>query len=651
MKKSKELLDKLRIVFPRETCSDYYYATQKEWLETNGCGGYASSTLIGANVRRYHGLLVVPVENMNRRPHVLLSKLEETAHVDGHNFDLSTNQYPFIIFPEGHNNIERFEYDIFPRFVYNLGGVLMQKSILMLHGEPTVLVRYEVMRADHDLSFSVRPLCAFREAGKLTLENPSLNARMSSSHEHGLSIRPYGELPELFFWFSSGSIEEKFYWYKNTEYRKDQERGKEFSEDLFSPVVLHAYLHEGETLDLLVTTEPKRVMNLSASGIESLRELEIGRRTQILTDFPLAHHVALSMAASSESFIIEDEGSIDLSGGFHWDCDKVLDNAIALQGLTLSLGRYDRAKRFLNDRVLPMLKERECRVDVVLWYVNVMYAYGLYGEDAEWVAHDLWPALEGWFGRFLDGRHAMATIRDDGLLSVPPPESPVECMASRSGATVEINALWHNALCVMRHMAHDVGSPKTELYDQLALKARQAFAVTFWNEADQCLYDVVEDGQPDASIRPYQILAVSLPFDLLDRRHQKCVVQAVTRHLLTPFGLRSLSKSDPRYIGVYAGNAENRKSAYHRGSVWPWLMAAYIEAYLKTEDFSQWARDHCWKLIEHFREALHDAGLHTISEIYDADEPHFPKGRIADSRGVAEILRVIELLENSERFM
>lgn len=650
MNTSKSLIEQIRLVFPRETCSDYYYATQKEWIETNGIGGFASSTLIGANVRRYHGLLVVPAGRGESIPHVLLSKLEETMHLDGRNFDLSTNQYPFIIFPEGHHNIERFEYDLFPRFVYQLGGVIIQKTLLMLQGENTILIRYDVRRADRPFTMSIRPLCAFREAAKLTRENPDIDTNLLSVDEKRFVFRPYAELPELHFWHSHGTTEEKFYWYKNTEYRKEQERGREFSEDLFSPAVLHVPLKEEDTLDIVVSTQAGRIDHIAARGAKVVFEDEVERRARHVADFPLEHPMARAMALTSESFFLTKGGAHDLMGGYHWDCDKSLDNAIAFAGLVLTPGRFDLARQLLPSHFRGIFSQTE-RVDTPLWYFLAAYNHGFFADDMVWVGEHLWPTMDAWVRLVLSGQHGTASVSENGLIRCEAYESVKECYAGRSGMTVDINALWYNALCILRDIAKEARSKDAARYDPLIEKIRHAFAETFWNERDQCLFDRVKDGEPDASIRPYQILAVSLPFDLLDRTQRKAIVGTVTRHLLTPFGLRSLSKHSPEYIGVYAGPAENRKAAYHRGSVWPWMMGHYIEAYLKVEEFSPLARDHCWKLIEHFREAVHDAGLHSISELFDGDEPHFPKGRVSDSKSVGEILRVIELLENSERLM
>jgi predicted glycogen debranching enzyme len=661
------LVEQIRMVFPRETCADYYFATQKEWLETNGLGGYASSTLIGANARRHHGLLVAVLEDANR-PYVLLSKIEENAYIHGRTWEMSTNQYPFIIFPEGHRHIERFEHDLHPRFVFNLGGVVVEKNILMIHGENTVVVRYRVLKADHEFTMTLRSLCAFREANVLTRENPDVT-RAVEIVPHGCVIRPYEMLPPLYVYHSAGSLESKFHWYRNTEYRKEQELGLEFTEDLFSPSVLTAALQEDSVLDLVATTDARRFEDAQSNGAGALWAAELDRRLKLLVYFPLEHPLAKSMALTAEGFFCKDrDGGDRIVGGYHWSLSSEFDTVVALSGLTMTCRKESMARNTLRhlvqNRLKSIVEEKTLpgpSATWVLYYYVLVYNYLLQTDDFTFIKNELYDVLCEVLQLILSADGTGVRTAEDGLLELADSGHPVTWMDAvvdgrpvtpRAGKVVEVNAIWYNVLHVMRHLARRAGEERRAAeYGELADRVKQSFNATFWNGSGRYLYDFVKGKEANDDIRPNQIFAVSLPFDILDRERQHDVLDCVTRHLLTPFGLRTLAPGHRAYVGVYAGDRAQRRSAYHQGTVWPWLIGAYVEAYLKVDQFTPLARDHCRRHIELFRQALDDAGLNTISEIFDGDEPHLPKGRVSDAKAVAEVLRIIELLENSERYI
>ncbi|MBL7994583.1 glycogen debranching enzyme family protein [bacterium] len=665
---SQNILSDILITFPRETCSDYYFATQKEWLETNGIGGFASSTIIGANVRRYHGLLVASLKPPTHR-FVLLSKLEENISINGKTYEFSTNQYPFIIYPEGHKNIERFEYDVYPRFIYRFNDTIIEKSVIMLHGENSTIIRYRVIKSEPTVTLTVRPLCAFRDYHSLSHENSALNHNIHKS-KNGFSIHPYLDLPAIHMVQNTGQIDPKFFWYKNSEYRKEQERGLEFAEDVFSPVLLNAQLCAGESLDIVVTTDEKR-LETPPSAIGHLFDKEILRRVELVRTMPLKHKLAKSLALAADSFIVQKQDNAHtVIAGYHWFSDWGRDTMISLTGLTLSCGKYDIAKsilrtfsNYISEGMLPNrfpdLDESPeyNNVDGTLWYFIAIYNYLDYTKDLEFVRNELYVKLKDIIDWHLRGTRYHIKMDSDGLLFAGEDGVQLTWMDAkvgdwvvtpRTGKPVEINALWYNALCIMRELAKQLNHPQdSESFAVLAEKTKQSFNEQFWNADKSCLYDFINGTFKNEDIRPNQIFAVSLPFEILDKEKQKDIISVVQRELLTCCGLRSLSALNDQFIGTYSGDPYHRDGAYHQGTVWPWLIGAYLEAYLKVHEYSSESKMYSEKIVRQFEQQLTDGGIGTVSEIVDGSEPHLPKGCISQAWSVAEILRILEILEKN----
>ncbi|NUM79161.1 glycogen debranching enzyme N-terminal domain-containing protein [bacterium] len=651
---------------PKETCADYYYATQKEWLETNGIGGFASSTVIGANTRRYHGLLVASLRPPTHR-FVLLSKMEESLNFNGKTYELSTNQYPFIIFPEGHKNIDCFEYDLYPKIIYRVHDIVIEKNILMIEGENSTILRYRLIKADQPVTLSLRPLCSFRDYHSLSKENTNIN-KNTDAGAYQFSIQPYPGLPRLSFHYNLGSVEPKFFWYKNTEYRKEHERGLDFTEDLFSHAIISATLHGGESLDILITCETNRASSLKSKDIGQLMNYEIQRRKAYTEHFPLRHPAAQSLALSADSFLVKRSGNRHtIIAGYHWFGDWGRDTMIALPGLTLTCKRYDVAKaillsfaEYISQGMIPNrfpdLDETPeyNNVDGTLWFFVAAYRYWQATNDDGLIRTVLYERLADIIAWHVHGTRYNIKMEDDGLLYAG--ESGVQLtwmdakigdwvVTPRTGKCVEINALWYNALCIMHELSRALQqTDDAEKYKTMAEKTKNSFNEQFWFSEGNYLYDYINGEEKNGDVRPNQIFAVSLPFSLLDTDRCKLIIEKIQNELLTPYGLRTLSPSHPSYTGVYAGDPYHRDAAYHQGTVWPWLLGAFIEAYLKTHD-GEAAKTFARTLIEPFATQLNDAGIGTISEIYDGDPPHFPKGCIAQAWSVAEILRIIELLE------
>jgi len=652
------------IRFPRETCGDFFYATQKEWLETNGIGGFASSTIIGANVRRYHGLLIASLKPPTHR-FVFLSKIEESISVNGKSYDLSVNQYPFIIYPEGHKNLEQFEYDLFPRFEYRPNGIFIEKSIVMVYGENTTLVRYRVGKAAQPFTMNLRPLCAFRDYHSLSKENAGLDHNIQMS-DRFFSMQPYQGLPRMFIYHSSGKSDSKFFWYKNAEYRKEQDRGLEFSEDLFGPALLTVSLKEGDVLDVVATVDEQRSQNLASLNASALWDQEIKRRKKIIRDMPLETELAQSLALAADSFLVRrNDGEPTIMAGYHWFTDWGRDSMIALTGLCLTTKKFDIAKRilasfaqFISQGMIPnrfpdMGEQPEYNnVDGTLWYFIAAYNYVKYSGDFDFIKKELYEKLKDIIDWHIRGTRYHIKMDEDGLLFAGEEGVQLTWMDAkigdwvvtpRMGKPVEINALWYNVLCIMAEFAKKMNrTDDVKQFAARAAKAKESFNAQFWN--GEYLYDYINGSERNSAIRPNQIFAVSLPFDILPLEKQKAVVGRVLKELLTPAGLRSLPSSHPDYVGKYGGSPHERDAAYHQGTVWSWLIGPFIEAYLKVNKNSITAKKYCRSFLDQWIPRLSDEGLGTVSEIFDADPPHLPKGCIAQAWSVAEILRAIELV-------
>ncbi len=657
--------DRPVISFGRETCSDFYFATQQEWIETNGLGSYASSTIVGANVRRYHGLLVASLKPPTHR-YVFLSKLEEIVTLEGKNFDLASSQYPFVVFPQGYKLVERFEYDLCPNIIYNLDGVLLRKSILMIYGENTTVIRYELLNGDRGMMMMIRPLCAFREHHQLAMENAGLNHNIVTGSNR-LSMQPYAELPPLYIYYSRGLVDPKFYWYKNCEYRKEQERGLEFTEDLFTPCVISAHLNPGETMDIIASTDTNRFMMMQPGDSDELIRKELERRQMLIRAMPVKHPIASSLAIAADSFIVRrDSDKHSVIAGYHWFGDWSRDTMIALPGLTLTTGKTKLAREillsyadFLSDGMLPnrfpdldILPEYNS-VDGTLWYFNAVYQYVLKTGDSGLLREHLYRKLKEVVEWHIRGTRFNIRMDQDGLIFAGQEGVQLTWMDAkigdwvvtpRIGKPVEVNALWYNALRIMETFAGLLGfTDDQKQFKELAELAGRNFNEQFWCPDRSYLYDYICGDYKNEDVRPNQILAISLPFPVLRPEYQKPVLNVVQEKLLTPFGLKTLSSDHPDYTGVYSGDVYHRDRAYHQGIIWAWLIAPFVEAYLKVHPSAPDARRYCLSLLEHFEKQLNDQGISTVSEIFDSSETYFPKGAISHATSVGEVLRALDI--------
>ncbi|MGE0128774.1 MAG: amylo-alpha-1,6-glucosidase [Blastocatellales bacterium] len=647
------------IEFNQETCGNLEEALRREWLETNGLGGFASSTIIGLNTRRYHALLTAATKPPVGRI-VMLSKLEETLVVNGERYDLSANQYPGVVHPQGHQYLKSFRLDPFPIFTYKAAGIEIEKAVFMVHGENSTVVQYKrrkKSRSVKDCRMEIRPLIAFRDYHGVTRENSAINSHVEVS-EGAAAIKPYADLPELYFSHDADELEVSGDWYRNFEYQIERERGLDFVEDLFNPFVLKFDLNNAATVSIIASMMLKDVGEASKR-----RKAESARREKIAKPAPAKDELVQAMTAAADQFIVARNDQKTVIAGYHWFSDWGRDTMIALPGLTLTTGRYDIAKSILlefakhvDQGMLPNRfpdageQPEYNTVDATLWYVEAIRALVEHSGDYEFVRENLYPTLLDIINWHERGTRYRIHVDGDGLLFAGEPGVQLTWMdvkigdwvvTPRCGKPVEIQALWHNALRSMQEFASRFGdTTNCERFTTMAARAKESFNRQFWNADAGCLYDVVDGEARDGSLRPNQIFAVSLPHTMLDEAQARRVVEVVERELLTPVGLRSLAASDPRYVGRYEGDMRSRDDAYHQGTVWAWLIGPFISAYLKVNGNKRTARRQAKAWLAGFSGHLLDAGLGQVSEIFDGDAPHAPRGCIAQAWSVAEILRV-----------
>ena len=648
------------IQFGEEICADLDAALGKEWLETNGIGGFASSTIIGLNTRRYHGLLVAATTPPVGR-FVLLSKLEETLLIGDQAFDLSANRYPGVVHPQGFRYLLQFRLDPFPTFTYEVDGVQIEKCVFMVRGENTTAVQYalkanNVLGSRKPLRLEIRPLIAFRDFHSLTHENEAVN-RLVIQHEQLASITPYPGLPSLYLAHNASRVGQRGEWYRNFEYDIERERGLDYREDLFNPLVLDFDLRAEPQATVIASIQPRRV-----SSFAQYCEAEVVRRAGMKKSSMATDEFSDLLTAAADQFIVSRGDQKTVIAGYHWFSDWGRDTMIALPGLTLPTGRHDEARSMLrtfaqhiNQGLIPnRFPDRGeapeyNTVDATLWFFEAARAYLVYTDDVEFVRTELYPVLVDIISWHVRGTRYGIGVDSSGLLNSGARGVQLTWMDAkvgdwvvtpRRGKPVEIQALWYNALRILENLARefhdDLG---LQSYSEMAVIAKSSFNRQFWNTAAGCLYDVIDGDVADPAIRPNQIFAVSLPFGMLSSEQEHKVVGKVQEHLLTPYGLRTLSPSDPQYKGRYRGGQIERDGAYHQGTVWPWLMGPFIRAYLKVHDNSPAARDQTEVWLEPLKNHLSDGGLGQISEIFDGDAPRHPRGCIAQAWSVAEILR------------
>ncbi len=620
----------LSIGFDQEVTRDFERAAGLEWLETNGLGGWAGGTVAGVLRRRYHGLLVAAGETGGRT--VLVSKLDETLHAGGESFELSCNQFPGTLAPRGYEHLTGFEKDLFPVFEYEAGGVRLRKTVAAVDGENTTLVLYEVLEAPGPFLLSLRPFLAARDHHALASANGTLSETVAFA-DGTLHLRPHGPAPEVFLHVPGADFRPGPGWYHRFEYEADRERGFDYQEDLWTPGLFGVELAAGGRLGIVISTQDPAGRDAFA-----LLARESRRRGKLLGPLP-ADRLVRALVLAADGFLVRRGAGRSVVAGYPWFGERSRDTLIALPGLCLATGRFDDARKIL--RSLARGLDGTTSIDAPLWLFVAAYKL-LQATGDEAFVRTLLPALRK-VVRAYDGTRVDA----DGLLVAADPETPLTWMdgriggrpvTPRSGKPVEVEALWFNALAILAELEAQLGDPEEgERLAKRAKRVQKRFGELFWNEEAGCLFDVVDGDVPDASLRPNQVFALALPFPLLPKARAARVLAAIEEHLATPVGLRSLAPGDPGYRPVYAGGPVERELAYHQGTVWSWLLGPYFTALARVQGPA--GRRKARKLFADLEPRLAESGLGSLSEVYDAEPPHAPRGCIARAWTAGELLR------------
>jgi predicted glycogen debranching enzyme len=659
----------LRYKFDETSCLNLEKALSLEWLETNGLGSYASSTILNCNTRKYHGLLVANLRTPQGR-HSLLSWLEDSILMKGQEFFLSCCQYPGVFHPSEKHFLKEFRLGYFPRFTYEADGFRLHKAIMMVHGENRVLIRYDVEHCRFPGILSMKPFLAYRGYHALAKQNTFLHSN-THSIKNGFKIEPYDGMPPIFI---QTNVKSEFHpspvWYNNFEYKVERERGFECHEDLFRPGNFEVSVKEGSTI--IISASP----DICQETMEKIWMTETTRRTcEASKDEKIAEkfenkedkvHVRNLIASGRQFLINSPAGRPTIIAGYHWFSDWGRDTLISLPGLTFCSGRIPEGIAILaslgaheKNGILPnYFSDHEAEnayntVDTSLWYFWAVQQMLKYTGDIETIKRMMWPVMKKILQGYMEGTVFNIHMSKTGLLHAGNKETHITWMDAtvegkpvtpRWGYPVEINALWYNAICFAHELAQRFDDNES-FFHVLIPEIRKSFVETFWIEEEAYLGDVFLDDYLDHTVRPNQILAVSLPYSPLDPVKWSGVVNKVSRHLLTPVGLRTLSPEDKSYKGRYEGDGPARDAAYHQGTVWPWLIAHFGEAYIKVAKDKAAAKMFLYDYVRSFvRQHMPEAGVGCVSEIFDGDPPHRPNGCISQAWSVAGLIRLYTLL-------
>lgn len=620
----------------------------REVLRTNRTGAYHCTTVVDCNTRKYHGLLVMPVPEIDDENHVLLSSLDETVIQHGAEFNLGLHKYQGDNYsPKGHKYIREYSSDTVPRTLYRVGGVIFSKEKVFSLYENRIMIKYTLEDAHSATTLRFRPFLAFRSVKSLTQANGNVNQSYTEV-PNGIKTCMYHGYPELYMQFSK---KVKFvyepYWYNGIEYPKEQERGYPYKEDLYVPGYFEVPIKKGESIIFSAGDGP-----VATTRLKSLYENEVNART------PRTGFFNCLKNSAQQFYFRPKEDDAYLLAGYPWFKVRARDLFVALPGCTLSINdpvRFEKImhtampaiRAYMNEgKPDPVIREIN-EPDVFLWAI---WAIQQYAKDTSIEgAKKLYGDFINEILEFISGqKHPDMKVMDNGLVFADGRDKAITWMNStingkpvvpRSGYIVEFNALWYNALCFYTEL---MGGAPIEKYDKLIKAMDVSFKDTFVNGYNY-LFDSVNGSIVDWSVRPNMIFAVSLPYSPLTRIQKRSVVDIVTKELLTPKGLRSLSPKSEGYKPYYVGPQYERDLAYHQGTAWPWLLGAYLEAYLRV--FGKSGVSFAERMLISMEDEMSLHCIGTIPELFDGNPPFTGRGAISFAMNVAAILRVVDLLK------
>lgn len=626
------------------------YSLNKEILRTSRTGSYSSTTIVGCNTRKYHGLLICPVDRFGGERYVLLSSLDVSVVEGGKVFNLGLHKFDGDHFsPKGHKYLKDFTTELIPSMSYEVGTVKLRQERLFSDTSDQLMIRFRIEEAQQPVTLQFRPLLAFRNIHELTVANLSANTRVNYIN-NGIKLRLYDGFPYLNMQFSSGAEFVKVPdWVYGVEYLEEQRRGYDYREDLFRPGYFELRMSKGESIVFSASTE-----EINPHGLKA-------RFTSVLKTKVPRDNFRNCLLNAAQQFIVKRQGRTDIIAGYHWFGSWGRDTFISLPGLTLSRGDLKTCREVLDTQTGKMKEGLFPNmggegnyafnsVDAPLWFIWAVQQYmNADGRDG-WTRYgeNVLQVIKA----YIKGTSFNIGMRENGLIYAGTEGKALTWMDAvissgpvtpRTGYNVEINALWYNALCFAKENARRIQDKDLkQLINELPEKVKSSFLEAFWDGERGHLADYVEeDGTRNMFVRPNMLIAASLEHSMLDRDMIKSILDVAESELLTCRGLRTLSPKNPLYKGEYRGNQEKRDSAYHQGTVWPWLIGPFAEAYLRL--YGEKGVKRISRLIREFEEVMDEHGVSTVSEVYDGNPPHLPGGAISQAWSVAEILRIMDL--------
>lgn len=643
--------------FKKDQLINLEYSLEREFLGTNRGGGYCSSTLVFCNTRKYHGLLVVPIEKFRGKNYVMLSSLDETILQHGRDFNFGVHKYEGTYEPRGHKYIVDISYEKAFTVTYQVGGVVLKKEILMMHNAPQVLIRYTLEDAHSATLLRLNPLLAFRDIHSLSKQNPVANTQVEEV-DGGVRAKLYPEFPYLYMQLSKpANFGGAAYWNNNIYYTKEKERGYDFQEDLLSVGAFEVSLKKGESIVFSASLEEAKSKNLAKDFTKYLKERADRNSFEECLQY------------TASQFIIQKAGETRIKAGYHWYDSTTRDTFIALPGIALSGSTAKIFDEVLQSALKYCYNGRFARdisthvinpvfdADTSLWFFWTLQQYE---KETTKTKKQIWKeygeTLKTILNTFKSREHKTMRMDDNGLvwsddLSHPltwfNAENNYGPIVPRNGYVVEVNALWYNAVCYALELAKEA-KDKTFLseWGTMPETIAESFNQIFWIESEKYLADYANHTHQNTEVRPNQLLACALDYSPLSEKRQRKVLAIITQELLTPKGLRSLSPESPRYEGESVGNVFVRDKATFNGSVHPWFVGFYVEANLKL--FGDTYIPDGKAFLENFEEEINTHGVGLISAIYDGNPPFNPRGCISNAKNVAEILRAQWLLSDKK---
>ncbi|MBN2523695.1 MAG: glycogen debranching enzyme family protein [Bacteroidales bacterium] len=640
------------INFEKSKLVNLEYSLSREIIRTNRAGSYSSTTIIGCNTRKYHGLLVCPVENFGGERYVLLSSLDVTVLKNDQSFNTGIRKYAGDYFsPKGHKYIENFDVETIPSRIIRVGGVILEHERLLVHYEEQYLARFTVLESSEPMKLQIRPFMAFRNIHELTHANMDANTKIEFIR-NGIKARLYEGFPYLHMQFSK-NVEFVHVpdWYLGVEYPEEQKRGYDYSEDLFTPGFFELDVTKGDVIVFSASTKEEKVTGLKTKFTKTVNG-KIPRNSFINC-----------LRNAAQQFVEKRNGKTLIIAGYHWFGSWGRDTFIALPGIALTKDKLafyrevlDTQVEKMKDGLFPNMGSFDNpaynSVDASLWFTWSVQKYFENGGKDTWERYG--EALKSVVYAYSKGTEFGIQMRENGLIYADAPGKSLtwmdavvngEPVTQRKGFAVEVNALWYNAVCFAIELAQMANDRKfLKDYESLPELIKTSFHEMFCSLETGYMADYVNDDEgANFFIRPNMIIATSLPYTMLNKDEMKRILDIADKELVTPRGLRTLSPGNKFYKGTYGGNQEERDTAYHNGTVWPWLLGPFCEGLLKV--YGNLGVQKVKKLINGFEEVMDEHGITTISEIYDGDPPHAPNGTISQAWSVAEILRIIDLLE------